>query len=97
MSDRVLNLMSSAVARQTEALPARTRRSWIPGMAGFGAGRSGWPVQTGPQGLGAWLRAAWRRHRSRQQIARLDAQTLRDIGVSYAEAENEANKPFWRR
>jgi uncharacterized protein YjiS (DUF1127 family) len=38
----------------------------------------------------------WRRHRSRQRIARLDAETLKDIGVSFAEAEAEANKPFWR-
>ena len=42
------------------------------------------------------LRAAWRRHRSRQNIARLDGHMLKDIGVSFAEAEAEANKPFWR-
>lgn len=38
----------------------------------------------------------WRRHCSRQRISRLDALLLKDIGVSYAEAEAEANKPFWR-
>lgn len=38
----------------------------------------------------------WRRHCSRQRIGRLDAMLLKDIGVSYAEAEAEANKPFWR-
>lgn len=43
------------------------------------------------------LAAAWRRQRSRQRIAHLDAHALKDIGVSYAEAEAEANKPFWRR
>jgi uncharacterized protein YjiS (DUF1127 family) len=42
------------------------------------------------------LRAAWRRHRSRQNIAQLDGHMLKDIGVSFAEAEAEANKPFWR-
>jgi uncharacterized protein YjiS (DUF1127 family) len=42
------------------------------------------------------LRAAWGRHRSRRRIAQLDPQMLKDIGVSYAEAEAEANKPFWR-
>lgn len=39
--------------------------------------------------------AAWRRIRSRRALARLDAALLKDIGVSFAEAEQEANKPFW--
>src|SRR5208337_2293476 len=43
-----------------------------------------------------WLTEAWRRHRSRQLLAHMDADALRDIGVSYADAEAEANKPFWR-
>jgi uncharacterized protein YjiS (DUF1127 family) len=38
----------------------------------------------------------WQRHRSRQRIAELDADLLKDIGVSFTEAEAEANKPFWR-
>ena len=42
------------------------------------------------------LRTTWRRYRSRQSIAGLDASMLKDIGVSFAEAEAEANKPFWR-
>ena len=42
------------------------------------------------------LRAAWRRYRSRQRISELDGHMLKDIGVSFAEAEAEANKPFWR-
>ncbi len=44
----------------------------------------------------AVLRAAWRRQRSRARIAGLDAHLLKDIGVSHAEAEHEANKPFWQ-
>jgi uncharacterized protein YjiS (DUF1127 family) len=54
---------------------------------------------SGPSlGPSVWQRAAtaWERHRSRQRIARLDAHDLKDIGVSFAEAEREANKPFWR-
>jgi uncharacterized protein YjiS (DUF1127 family) len=43
----------------------------------------------------AALRVGWRRHRSRQRIAGLDRFLLKDIGVSFAEAEAEANKPFW--
>jgi len=38
----------------------------------------------------------WERYRSRQRIAELDAHALKDIGISFAEAEAEANKPFWR-
>jgi len=41
------------------------------------------------------IRAAWRRHRSRQSIAGLDAHLLKDIGISFADAEAEANKPCW--
>jgi uncharacterized protein YjiS (DUF1127 family) len=43
------------------------------------------------------VRLAWRRHRSRVMLAELDPHLLKDIGVTYAEAENEANKPFWHR
>ncbi|HJS86451.1 MAG TPA: DUF1127 domain-containing protein [Acetobacteraceae bacterium] len=42
------------------------------------------------------IQEAWRRHRSRQSLAQLDARLLRDIGVTFAEAEEEMNKPFWR-
>ena len=46
--------------------------------------------------LRGWLRVAWQRHRSRQLLACMDARALRDIGLTYADAEEEANKPFWR-
>ncbi len=50
------------------------------------------------QPVSAWerLRIAWRRYRSRQRITQLDGHALKDIGVSFVEAEAEANKPFWR-
>jgi uncharacterized protein YjiS (DUF1127 family) len=54
------------------------------------------PPLARPRSALAAIIAAWRRHRSRVRIATLDAHLLRDIGVTYAEAENEANKPFWR-
>ncbi len=41
------------------------------------------------------VRTAWRRRRTRHAIVGLDKFLLKDIGVSYAEAEAEANKPFW--
>ncbi|HVC62064.1 MAG TPA: DUF1127 domain-containing protein [Acetobacteraceae bacterium] len=59
--------------------------------------RRGWPRVVGRLGLVvASLYAAWRRQRSRARITTLDAHLLRDIGVTFAEAEHEANKPFWR-
>ena len=57
------------------------------------------PVRRDAGALGtSWkrIRAAWRRYRSRQHISGLDSHMLKDIGVTYAEAEAEANKPFWR-
>jgi uncharacterized protein YjiS (DUF1127 family) len=44
----------------------------------------------------AMVRRALRRYRSRQYLGQLDAHMLKDIGVTPAEAEAEANKPFWR-
>jgi len=62
------------------------------------------PVRLQPQQLIQWARApfsatirsAWRRYRSRHRIADLDRHLLKDIGITIAEAEAEANKPFWR-
>lgn len=36
------------------------------------------------------------RARQRQALMALDDRLLRDIGVSRADAEREASKPFWR-
>ena len=39
----------------------------------------------------------WRaRHRQRHALLRLDDHLLADIGLTRAEAEAEARKPFWR-
>lgn len=37
-----------------------------------------------------------RRHRDRQHLASLDHRMLRDIGITSADVEHEASKPFWR-
>ena len=42
-----------------------------------------------------WLREWRRRGRSRTSLSELNDRMLKDIGVTYAEAEHEANKPFW--
>ena len=59
--------------------------------------RSSHPLFATPR-VPSWasIRSAWRRYRSRQRISELDGHMLKDIGVSFAEAEAEANKPFWR-
>jgi len=46
-----------------------------------------------------WLsiRVAWRRYRVRQRIAKFDRHLLKDIGVGFAEAGAESNKPFWQK
>ena len=41
--------------------------------------------------------ATWRqRSRARNELARLDNRSLRDLGISPGEAHFEINKPFWR-
>jgi uncharacterized protein YjiS (DUF1127 family) len=45
------------------------------------------------------LARLWRRHelaRQRRALLALDDRMLKDIGVSRAEAEGEACRPFWR-
>lgn len=42
--------------------------------------------------------AVWfERSRQRRALAKLDDRMLRDIGVSRADANREAEKPFWRK
>ena len=47
-------------------------------------------------GLIGWLKQAIRSHRSRQQLANLDARLLRDIGLTEAQRYAELAKPFWK-
>jgi uncharacterized protein YjiS (DUF1127 family) len=42
------------------------------------------------------LREWLQRPRSRREIAKLDAQTIRDLGISPSQLQFEAQKPFWR-
>jgi uncharacterized protein YjiS (DUF1127 family) len=44
----------------------------------------------------ATLREWRRRMRERAELAALDDRTLKDIGLTRADAEFLANKPFWR-
>ena len=39
----------------------------------------------------------WRRRvRERRELAQLDSRSLRDLGLTEAAIQFEANKPFWR-
>ena len=41
--------------------------------------------------------ATWRRRaRERNELARLDHHTIRDLGLSPGDIQFEASKPFWR-
>lgn len=42
------------------------------------------------------LRLWQRREREREQLARLSARDLQDIGLDASQADFEAAKPFWR-
>jgi uncharacterized protein YjiS (DUF1127 family) len=44
----------------------------------------------------ATLREWHRRARERAELSSLDDRTLKDIGLTRADAEFLANKPFWR-
>jgi uncharacterized protein YjiS (DUF1127 family) len=46
--------------------------------------------------LMASLRLWRRRRRDRRELARLDERTLKDLGLTRADAEFLLNKPFWR-
>lgn len=58
-------------------------------------GRPGRAAARHGQRVVGLLRRAWRRHRSRNCLARMDSHMLKDIGLTYAKAEAELNKPFW--
>ena len=45
----------------------------------------------------AQILQTWRqRAHERQELAKLDHRTLRDLGLAEGSARFEANKPFWR-
>jgi uncharacterized protein YjiS (DUF1127 family) len=60
------------------------------------ARRSAHPEGNAAARLFGALREWRRRSKSRAQLATLDDRMLADIGISRADAEFLANKPFWR-
>ena len=53
-------------------------------------------LHRGARRLIVLLRAWRRRRRDRRELTRLDDRTLKDIGLTRADAEFLINKPFWR-
>ncbi|GAB4349184.1 MAG: hypothetical protein Kow006_10560 [Gammaproteobacteria bacterium] len=68
-------------ARVSATAAARAAAKWM-----------GRVVTTGWQQLELWQERANQRHR----LLELDDRLLKDIGISRAEAEREARKPFWK-
>ena len=52
-------------------------------------------VRSAPNGLGFWG-LMWHRLTTRKALLELDADQLRDIGLTAREARQEGIKPFWR-
>ncbi len=70
-----------------------TARTAVP--AGLGLAAAGWHLRAAILALAGGLREATRRQRTRRALAELDHHLLRDIGVTFTEAQAEAAKPFW--
>lgn len=92
--DRDPRLLADVGLSRAEALAEAARAPWdtLPPPRRPGGSEEGHRSPMLLKSLGK----AYRRYRSRQRIAGLDARTLKDIGVTFAEAEEEANKPLWR-
>lgn len=43
-----------------------------------------------------WTYRAYIRVKSRREMRRLPEEMLKDLGITQADAEREASKPFWR-
>jgi uncharacterized protein YjiS (DUF1127 family) len=61
-------------------------------LASFAAPRLAHVVERAGALLSTWRRRAV----DRQQLARLDAHMLHDVGLFRGDVELEINKPFWR-
>jgi uncharacterized protein YjiS (DUF1127 family) len=77
----------SALRPQQASRPSEGSRSWTRFVHAVD-GRLDVMVDT----LLTWQR----RHKDRMHLMSLDDRLLRDIGISYADVDREASKPFWR-
>jgi len=84
-------LLADIGVTRAEALAEAARRPWD-----FQPPRRWSPRWQQRLGVTDHIHRMWRTWQSRRRITELDARLLKDIGISYADAEREANKPFWR-
>ncbi len=80
-------------------LPTTTRTASPAGLGSVKGGRlaeAAWHLRAATRALHAGLRAAIRRARTRRHLSELDTHLLRDIGVTFTDAQLEAAKPFWQ-
>ncbi|MDH3669797.1 MAG: DUF1127 domain-containing protein [Gammaproteobacteria bacterium] len=61
-------------------------------LGGFGDMARNW-IQNGVAITLGW----WDRARQRHHLLQLDDRLLKDVGLTRAEVEREAAKPFWKR
>jgi uncharacterized protein YjiS (DUF1127 family) len=80
--------MSQIVTNQTVFHPASSQSHRGTRFVHFVDG----VIESAVDGLLTWQR----RHRDRIHLMGLDERMLRDIGVSLADVEREASKPFWK-
>ena len=62
----------------------------------FGAGRRQRPTVSVVRRIAGALRVWTQRRRTRKTLSELDPHLLNDIGITPADARNEANRPFWQ-
>ena len=92
-SFRTQSSTMSNILVQQSAQPIVNFRG-VPRAATVQSARSGrWPLAIGR--LEGWI-ARSRQRRELGDLAETSADLLRDIGLTYAEARREAEKPFWR-
>ena len=82
----------SPARRRDGSAPVPAGRPQLGPGGGVGRGSGTAAPQTSLWNL---MRLAWRRHHSRQSLLGLSDHLRKDIGISYADAEAEGNKPFW--
>ncbi len=96
--------LARLAAKMSRSEARNARHKGLPGL-----GRTAQPTQQAtallparapdvPRGWGVvgLLALWWWRAKSRQELARLDPEQLRDVGIHPRLARRESEKPFWR-
>ncbi len=92
--------LARLAAKMSRTESGTARHSGLPGQMRTGARVPLLPAQP-PEVPGGWgilglLNLWWWRATSRQELAHLSPEQLRDVGIHPRIAKREAEKPFWR-